>query len=61
LNAIKERIMKNLNIPQPLSGEPLLLVSQPFINIHDAHGNEMICRIGGVDCVPLDDWTSKLT
>ena len=33
----------------------------PFINIRDPRGNEMICRIGGVDCVPLDDRTSKLT
>lgn len=33
----------------------------PFINIRDAQGNEMICSIGGVDCVPLDGWTRKLT
>lgn len=33
----------------------------PFINRRDAQGNETLCRIGGVDCVSLDDWTSKLT
>jgi hypothetical protein len=33
----------------------------PFINIRDAQGNEMICRIGGVACVPPDDCASKLT
>jgi hypothetical protein len=33
----------------------------PFVNLHDAQGNEMICRVGGKDCVPLDEWSSKLT
>ena len=33
----------------------------PFVNLRDAQGNEMICRVGGKDCVPLDDWSSKLT
>jgi Domain of unknown function (DUF5619) len=33
----------------------------PYVNIHDDQGKEMICRVGGVDCVPLDDWASKLT
>jgi len=33
----------------------------PFINLRDDQGNEMICRTGGVTCMPLDEWTSKLT
>jgi len=33
----------------------------PFVNLRDAQGNLMICRVGGKDCVPLDEWTSKLT
>jgi hypothetical protein len=33
----------------------------PFVNLRDAEGNEMICRAGGIACVPLDEWTSKLT
>ena len=33
----------------------------PFTYIRDARDNEMICRIGGVACVPLDNRTSKLT
>lgn len=33
----------------------------PYVNLHDSLGNELICRTGGVDCVPLDEWTSKLT
>jgi hypothetical protein len=33
----------------------------PFVNIRDAQGREMICRIGGVACMPLDEWISKLT
>ena len=33
----------------------------PFRNIRDAKGNELICRADGGDCVPLDEWTSKLT
>ena len=33
----------------------------PFRNVRDAQGNESICRVGGVDCVPLDEWSSKLT
>lgn len=33
----------------------------PYVNIRDGQGNEMLCRFGGVDCVALDEWTSKLT
>ena len=33
----------------------------PYINLRDAQGNECLCRVGGKDCVPLDEWTSKLT
>lgn len=33
----------------------------PYINIRDPQGTEVICRVGGVDCAPLDEWTSKLT
>ena len=33
----------------------------PYVNLRDAQGNESICRVGGKDCVPLDEWTSKLT
>ena len=33
----------------------------PFVNLRDAQGNEQICRMGGKDCVPLDEWSSKLT
>lgn len=33
----------------------------PFVNLRDDKGVEMICRVGGVGCVPLDEWTSKLT
>jgi hypothetical protein len=33
----------------------------PFVNLRDAKGNEMICRMGGEACVSLDEWTSKLT
>lgn len=33
----------------------------PFRNIRDAQGNESLCRAGGEDCIPLDEWTSKLT
>ncbi len=33
----------------------------PFVNIRDAQGIEMVCRINGVSCIPLDEWTSKLT
>lgn len=33
----------------------------PFINLRNSQGEEMICRIGGQDCMPLDEWTSKLT
>jgi hypothetical protein len=32
----------------------------PFISLRDDKGNEMICRVGGVACMPLDAWTSKL-
>jgi hypothetical protein len=33
----------------------------PYINLRDAQGNESLCRVGGTDCVTLDEWTSKLT
>ena len=33
----------------------------PYINLRDAKGNESICRVGGTDCVALDEWTSNLT
>lgn len=33
----------------------------PYVNIHDAKGNEMVCLVGGGGCVTLDEWTSKLT
>lgn len=33
----------------------------PYVNLRDDQGNEMICRVGRIDCVPLDEWTSKLT
>ncbi len=33
----------------------------PFISVHDAKGNELICLSGGGGCVSLDEWTSKLT
>ncbi len=32
-----------------------------FVNLRDDQGIEMICRIGGEDCFPLDEWSSKLT
>jgi hypothetical protein len=32
-----------------------------FVNLRDEQGNEVICRVGGIACVPLDEWTSKLT
>jgi len=33
----------------------------PFRNLRDAQGNESVCRAGGMDCIPLDEWTSQLT
>lgn len=33
----------------------------PYVNLRDSKGNEMICRVGGAACMPLDEWTSKLT
>lgn len=33
----------------------------PLRNLHDAQGSESICQVGGKACVPLDEWTSKLT
>jgi hypothetical protein len=33
----------------------------PFRILRDAKGNESLCRPGGVDCVPLNEWTSQLT
>lgn len=44
--------------------------SSPYINLHDAKGNEYLCQTGlmsdthvpsGEACTPLDEWTSKLT
>ena len=34
---------------------------RPYVNLGDAQGNESICRPGGIACVPLDEWTGKLT
>lgn len=42
----------------------------PYINLHDKSGNEYLCQINALRdphnpsqeaCVPLDDWTSKMT
>ena len=42
----------------------------PYVNLHDKQGNEYLCQINALRdphnpsqeaCVPLDDWTSKLT
>ena len=33
----------------------------PYRNKHDILGNDFICLSDGTDCVPLDEWTSKLT
>ena len=33
----------------------------PFRNHRDAQGNEFVCDSAGKTCVPLDEWTSKLT
>lgn len=42
----------------------------PYINLHDARGNEYLCQINALRdpqdpskeaCVALDEWTSKLT
>lgn len=33
----------------------------PYRNKRDKQGNELICQSNGADCVPLDEWTSKLT
>ena len=33
----------------------------PYVNLRDAQGRETICLVGGKDCMPLDEWTSKLT
>jgi len=33
----------------------------PLANLRDEKGNEMICRAGGVACMPLDEWVSKFT
>jgi hypothetical protein len=32
-----------------------------LVNLRDDKGNEMIFRVGGVACMPLDEWTRKLT
>lgn len=29
-------------------------------NIRDDMGNEMICRMGGEACMPLDEWAGQL-
>ncbi len=53
----------NLRAVQLLLGQSKLqhVGPGPYINLRDAQGNESICRVGGKDCVPLDEWTSKLT
>jgi len=33
----------------------------PLRNVRDAQGNEFVCRAGGIDYIPLDDWTGQLT
>jgi hypothetical protein len=33
----------------------------PFVNLCDDKGNEKIFRMGGVACVPPDEWARKLT
>ena len=42
----------------------------PYINLHDKSGNEYLCQINALRdphnpsqeaCVPLDEWTSKMT
>ena len=33
----------------------------PYRNHRDNQGNEFICQSDGMGCVPLDEWTSKLT
>lgn len=42
----------------------------PYVNLHDANGNEFLCQVGLLDdpqvpqqkaCIALDEWTSKLT
>jgi hypothetical protein len=42
----------------------------PYINLRDQHGNEYLCQINALRdphnptkeaCVPLDEWTSKMT
>jgi hypothetical protein len=45
----------------------------PYVNLHDKHGKEYICLVNGLRephnpnhpskeaCVPLDEWTSKMT
>lgn len=44
--------------------------ADPYINLHDAQGNEYLCQAGLLDashtptpkaCVAIDEWTSKLT
>jgi hypothetical protein len=44
--------------------------ASPYSNLHDADGNEYLCQTNQLDdtkqptekaCVPLDEWTSKLT
>jgi hypothetical protein len=36
-------------------------VTGPFVDLRDDKGNEMTCRMGGVACMLLDEWTSNLT
>jgi hypothetical protein len=33
----------------------------PFVNLRADKGNEIIRLVGGKACVPLDEWSSKLT
>jgi Domain of unknown function (DUF5619) len=33
----------------------------PYVNLRDSRGQDLVCLVGGKDCVPLDEWTSKLT
>ncbi len=59
--------MNILNVPQPppaITGPDDFDVHfspGPFINIRTARCNEMICRVGGMACLPPDVWSSQLT
>jgi len=50
--------------------DPYDTASSPYVNLHDAKGDEFLCQAGLLDdphvpnkkaCVALDEWTSKLT